>query len=330
MFGRLRTYFCIGLCVTLLSMECPANAETQAEKLGFPADKKVLILHADDIGMCYEANEAAKVSLPGKHYLSCSAMAPCPWFNEFADWCKQNPQYDVGLHVTLNSEWKYYRWGSVSDPSDVPGLIDKSGYLHNSTVVTALRAKPDQVEKEIRAQFEKAIAAGFKPSHIDSHMGTVFARPDFIEAYLKVAKDYKVPAFVPAPSEKLVARLRKEGTPITPQHVELMEKHEGPKVDDFYVIGGSAKDYDEKKSQTLALIESLQPGLTQIIFHPSIETETTRQITGTARTRGWEAKLWGDPDVIKYFADNGIIQTDWRELQKRYDEHVAKTKPASP
>lgn len=318
----------MGLLGILAVSFVPCAAETWGEKLGFPADQKVIILHADDIGMSYEGNIAAKDSLPKKHYLSCSAMAPCPWFNEFANWAKENPGYDIGLHVTLNAEWKWYRWAPVSDPSDVPGLVDKEGYLHNSTVVSAIRGKGAEVEKEIRAQVEKALALGFRPTHLDSHMGTCFAKPEFVEAYLKVALEYGIPAFVPAPSPALIARLRQEGTPITAQHVKLMEEHPGPKIDDFYVLGNAA-DYEQKKAQTLTIIESIEPGLTQIIFHPSVESETMKNITGTWQMRSWEARMWGDPDIVQYFKDNNIVQTNWIELEKRYQERFGKSAAAN-
>jgi predicted glycoside hydrolase/deacetylase ChbG (UPF0249 family) len=319
-----RTWFAVSLAFGwILVVSGSARTENWAEKLGYPAGKKVLLLHADDIGMCYETSIAAKEGLSKGHYQSCSVMAPCPWVGEFVAWAKENPQHDVGLHVALNAEWKYYRWGPVAERSKVPGLVDKDGFLHNSIVVTAIRGKGPEVETEIRAQLEKILQMGIKPSHMDSHMGACFAKPEFIEAYLKVSTDTGIPAFVPAPSEKLINRLRKEGTPITPRHVELMENYNGPKIDDFYVLG-QAKNYDEKKAQTLSLIESLEPGLTEIIFHPQVESVSSKEITGTWQMRDWESKMWGDADVVKYFADNGIIQTNFKELAKRYQEKFGK------
>src|SRR5205085_11065288 len=88
--------------------------KTWAERLGWPADKRVIILHADDIGMCYEANASAQRGLTNGDYRSAAAMAPCPWFNEMAAWCAEHPEYDVGLHLTLTSEWRFYRWGPVA------------------------------------------------------------------------------------------------------------------------------------------------------------------------------------------------------------------------
>src|SRR5215470_19809567 len=93
--------------------------KTWAERLGWPAGKRVVIFHADDVGMCYEANQAVQRALTAGAYRSASAMVPCPWFNEMAAWCVAHPDHDVGLHLTLTSEWRFYRWGPVSPPDRV-------------------------------------------------------------------------------------------------------------------------------------------------------------------------------------------------------------------
>jgi predicted glycoside hydrolase/deacetylase ChbG (UPF0249 family) len=162
----------------------PARGETWAEKLGYPADKRVLILHADDIGMCYEANQAAKAYLTANHIQSAALMVPCSWYNEMADWYKEHPDFDLGLHLAMNSEWKWYRWGPVAGRLNVPGMVDKEGFLWRSQMETASAARPEEIEAEIRAQVDRAIAKGTKPGHIDTHMGTLYVRPDYTRAYL--------------------------------------------------------------------------------------------------------------------------------------------------
>ncbi len=97
-----------------------AQGETWAEKLGYPAGKMVLMLHADDIGMCYEANQAAKAYLTAGQIQSAALMVPCPWYNEMADWYKEHPDIDLGLHLAMNSEWKWYRWGPVAGRAKCP------------------------------------------------------------------------------------------------------------------------------------------------------------------------------------------------------------------
>ncbi len=182
-------FFCAALSST-------ARGETWGEKLGYPAGKRVLILHADDIGMCYEANLAAKAYLTDEHIQSAALMVPCPWYNEMADWYKQHPDYDLGLHLAMNSEWKWYRWGPVAGRKVVPGMVDPDGFLWRGVIETARHAKPEEVEAEIRAQVDRALAKGTRPGHIDTHMGTLYARIEFTKAYLKVAEEYRIPAMV--------------------------------------------------------------------------------------------------------------------------------------
>ena len=210
-----------------------ARAETWGEKLGFPAGKKVLILHADDIGMCHEANEAAKAYLKAGHIQSAALMVPCPWYNEMANWYIENPDYDLGLHLAMTSEWKWYRWGPVADRAKVPGMIDNEGYLWRSVQSVVLAAKPTEIEEEIRAQLNRAIARGTKPSHIDTHMGTLYARPDYTRAYLKVAEEFRIPAMVIEPTPKVMAKFKKQGYPVSEAGNKLLADYKLPKLDDF-------------------------------------------------------------------------------------------------
>jgi predicted glycoside hydrolase/deacetylase ChbG (UPF0249 family) len=300
--------------------------ETWAEKLGFPAGKKVLLIHADDIGMCYEANEAAKQALEGGWYQSAAAMVPCPWFNEFANWYKEHPQYDVGLHLALTSEWKWYRWGPVAPKNEVPGLLDKDGYLHRDVVSVALNAKPAEVEKEIRAQLARAVSRGVKPSHIDTHMGTLYARPDFTEVYLRVAMEHRIPAMAIEMSPHLIDKFRKQGYPITDKGRQVLAAYTLPKLDDFEPVP-EGKTYDQKRTNFFNMVKSLRPGLTESIFHPSVMTEGLRHITGSAQQRAWEYQLFNDPEVKEFFQKEGIILTNWKEIMKRWD---AKNPPKNP
>ncbi|MFO0946601.1 MAG: polysaccharide deacetylase family protein [Planctomycetota bacterium] len=296
-----------------------AKAETNAEKLGYPAGKKILILHADDLGMCYEANQSAKENLPAGHFQSGSAMVPCPWFNEFADWYKNHPDMDVGLHLSLTSEWKFYRWGPVSLKTDVPGLVDRDGYMHREVLGVVLAAKPEEVDKEIRAQIDRAIAKGIKPGHIDTHMGTLYARAEFTMAYLKAAVDYNIPAMVIEPSPKVIERYRKQGMPVTEKSVQMLKDYPLPRLDDFYPVP-EGKTYEEKRENFFALVRSLDPGITELIFHPSVETECLKNITGSWQQRSWEHKMFADPVVKEFFQKEGILFTNWKEMMKRHEE----------
>ena len=148
-----------------------------------PSAEKLLIIHADDVGMCHSVNEATILALEGGIVTSGSIMVPCPWFLEIAEYCRENPEADLGIHITLTSEWKHYRWRPVSSINKVPGLIDEEGYLWHSEEDVAKHASPAEVEIEIRAQVQRAIDFGIKPTHIDTHMGTVYETPEFFAAY---------------------------------------------------------------------------------------------------------------------------------------------------
>lgn len=304
---------------SLLAICCPARGETWAEKLGYPAGKKVLMLHADDIGMCYEANMAAKAYLPAGHIQSAALMVPCPWYSEMADWYKEHPDFDLGLHLAMNSEWKWYRWGPVAGRDKVPGMVDKDGFLWHSQAETARSAKPGEVEAEIRAQVERALSKGTRPGHIDTHMGTLYVRLDFTQAYLKVAEEYRIPAMVVEQTPEVIAKFKKQGYPVTEESVKLLSTYKLPKLDDFSSVG-PGDTYEEKREKFFEQVRSLSPGLNEIIFHPSVLTDTLKAITGTWQQRAWEAQMFSDPAVHAFFEREGVLFTNWKEIMKRFDE----------
>ncbi len=294
-----------------------APQTTWAERLGYPAGKRVLILHCDDIGMCYEANLAAKNYLEAREVQSAAMMVPCPWLNEFASWYKEHPEHDVGLHLALTSEWKWYRWGPVAPRAEVPGLIDPDGYLWPDVVSVATKATAAEVEKEIRAQVERAISRGVRPSHMDTHMGTVYARLDFTRAYLKVAEEYKIPAMAIELIPEVAEGFKKQGYPVTDETVKLVRDYKLPKLDWFY-SAPEGKSYEEKRQKFFDLVKSLKPGITEIIFHPSVETEGLKKITNSWQQRVWEARLFSDPEMKKFFGAEGLLFTSWKEMMTRH------------
>ncbi len=297
--------------------EAPA---TQAERLGFPADKKVLILHADDAGMCREANEAVQQLLLSGHIQSTAVMAPCPAADSMLAWAVAHPGEDVGMHLTLTSEWQTWRWGPVSDPATVPGLLDPDSMLWHEVAQVVAHATPDEVEREIRAQIDKAITLGHRPTHLDTHMGTLYASPAFAERFLKVAMEYRIPANAIDLSDTAVARqFREAGYPVDDRMIHLLEHYDLPKLD-FFTSVPKGKTYEEKKENFKRLVRSLKPGLTEIIFHPSVESDHLKEITHSWQQRVWEYKMFTDPDIIQFFQDEGILFTNWIDIMRRYRE----------
>lgn len=297
--------------------EAQGAPKTWAERLGWPPGQRVVILHADDIGMCYEANQAAQRALSQGEYRSASAMVPCPWFNEMAAWCIAHPQHDVGLHLTLTSEWKFYRWGPVAPRDQVKGLLDSHGYFFGSVPAIALSAKAEEVATEIRAQLARARHLGMQPSHLDTHMGTLYARPDYTRAYLRLAMDEQIPAMVIEMTPRTIEKFKKQGYPITDQSLQVLAGYTLPKLDDFHAVP-TGKTYEDKRQKLFEQIRLLSPGLHEIIFHPSVETEGLKKITNSWQQRVWENRLFADPTVQRFLKENDIRVTDWKEVMGRF------------
>src|SRR5436305_11095591 len=172
------------------------TAKSLAEKLGFPRDAKLLIVHADDVGVTHSVNAATINALESGGINSASIMVPCPWFPEIAEYAKSHPAADFGLHLTLTSERIYYRWGPVASKDKVPGLADANGYFHHDWT-PATHINPKEAELELRAQIDRALNMGIHPTHLDSHQYRLIENgKELFEVFLRVAHDYKLPIFV--------------------------------------------------------------------------------------------------------------------------------------
>src|SRR3954468_19386123 len=205
----MRSFVCSTLLSLLVVSTLNAQTRTTAERLGHPKNAKLLILHADDIGVAHSENAATFDALGKGVVNSGSIMMPTPWVTEVAEYAKAHPNADLGLHLTLNAEWNTYRWGGVAPHDRTPSLHDPDGTLPRSTDTVAKRAKLNEVELELRAQIDRAYAIGIKPTHVDSHMGALYETPELFRTYAKVARSYKLPFlhFIGQPSAANVAAL---------------------------------------------------------------------------------------------------------------------------
>ena len=159
-----------------LTAQTPADRPSLAERLGYAADAKLLIIHADDLGMAHSVNRGTLHAMRHGVVNSGSIMVPTPWLSEIAAAAREDPALDLGLHLTLTSEWKHYRWGPVLPVTEVPTLVDSAGYLWATAEDAAAHMDPSEAEAEIRAQVERAVQFGITPTHLDSHMGTLFTK----------------------------------------------------------------------------------------------------------------------------------------------------------
>jgi predicted glycoside hydrolase/deacetylase ChbG (UPF0249 family) len=170
-----------------------AQQRNYAQRLGYPADAKLVILHADDLAVAHSVDQASFAALDQKAVSSASVMIPCPWLAEVVAYAKAHPEADLGLHMTLTSEWNTYRWGPVAPRNLVPSLLAPDGGFYSSTESIATRANPEDAEREIRAQIELAMKLGMHPTHLDMHMGALAATAELYAMFARVAREYKLP-----------------------------------------------------------------------------------------------------------------------------------------
>lgn len=291
--------------LVLLASALPAQTRSIAERLGYPANSKLLILHADDLGAAHSVNVASFDALDRGAISSASIMIPTPWIAEVAAYARTHPNADLGLHLTITAEWETYKWGSVESKDKVPSLLDSAGVFPSETAPVAARAKADEVERELRAQVDRALALGIRPTHLDSHMGALFATPELIGTYIKVARAYRLPF------------LALRGDPRSPTPF-LTEKDV---VLDAVVIAGPEVPRDQWKEFYLKAIAGLKPGLTEMIVHLGYDDAELRAVTvnhepyGSAwRQRDYDVVM--SPEFKKALQDNHVILVTWRDLQK--------------
>lgn len=258
----------VGLRPTVFAQsESAATGPGLAQRLGYGADARLLIIHADDIGMAHSVNAATLAAFARGVVNSGSIMVPCPWFPEIAAYVRDHPGLDLGLHLTLTAEWAHYRWGSVLPADKVPTLLDSSGFLYATAEQAVRHMDPHEAEAEIRAQVERAIAFGVRPTHLDSHMGTLFQAPALFEAYLRVGRQYRIPVFIPADALRAQA----------PQLLGLLSPDDI--VIDHFAIASPEVRPDQWRAFYTGLIENLQPGVTEIVVHLASDDAEMRAAT---------------------------------------------------
>ena len=286
-----------------------------AQRLGFAPDDRVAVIHCDDIGMCHSANEGAFEALLSGPATCGSIMVPCAWFEEAAALARANPDADLGVHLTLTAEWVSYRWGPVASRDRVPSLLDADGYLPRTAIEVAKNAKPEEVEIELRAQIEKALAAGIDVTHIDSHMGTVFF-PQFVPIYTKLAREYRVPAFAVRPDAELLAA---RGLPGAEKlFAGLMDRLEEAGVPVLDAFDAESLDFPDGEglAHNRGRIARLVRGVTYLICHPARDSEELRAaMTFGAHQRDFERSFYGGEAGRSALAEAGVKTAGMRALR---------------
>jgi len=297
LLGSLLSTFPIGL-----------SAQNLVERLGYPPGTKLIIVHADDLGETHSVNAAAIKALQGGTVNSASLMVPCPWFPEIADYAKSHPNEDFGLHLTLTSERVYYRWGPVAPADKVPSLVDQNGYFHHDWEENKhINAK--EVEVELRAQIERALAMGVRPTHLDSHQYRLIMNgKELFDVMLRVAHEYKLPVFVTrdwfADHPYLQASL--DPGDIVLDHTVTIEPEIPPEQwAEFY----------------LTALKNLKPGVTEFVIHPGYDDD---ELGAATRERSTWGSAWRQRDYDFFTSDQfreilaqqRINLITWRELAR--------------
>jgi predicted glycoside hydrolase/deacetylase ChbG (UPF0249 family) len=286
---------------------------TLAQQLGFAADDRVAVVHTDDVGMCHAANVGSFRALR-EGVASCgSIMVPCPWFAEAALWAREEPELDLGVHLTLNSEWETYRWAPVAGRDSVPSLCAPDGRLLRASLETLKSAKPDEVETELRAQIETALEAGIDVTHIDSHMGTVFL-PPFMDVYAKLAREFQLPAFLTRPKTSQVEGEMAEGLKRIFELCDEMQA-EGFGVMDAFDADSLSFAPGEGEAHNRKRLAGLDTGVTYLICHPAAAGEELSAIAPEAHCRDFEANFYGGPDGAAALEAENIRTVGMRPLR---------------
>ncbi len=296
------------LSFLLSTFPVAVSAQTLLERLGYPAGTKLIIVHADDLGETHAVNAAAIKALQGGTINSASLMVPCPWFPEIADYAKSHPDADFGLHLTLTSERVYYRWGPVASADKVPSLVDENGYFHHDWEQNQ-HVNPNDVEVELQAQIERALAMGVRPTHLDSHQYRLIMNgKELFDVMLRLAHKYKLPVFVTRDWFADYPYLQTSLGPgdIVLDHTVTIEPEVPPeKWAEFY----------------LTALKNLKPGVTEFVIHPGYDDEELRAATQERSTWGsaWRQRdydFFTSDQFREVLAQQKVKLITWRELAR--------------
>lgn len=288
------------LALILLTSVATAQTRTVAEKLGYPKEAKLLILHADDLGAAHSINATSFEALDKGAISSASFMIPTPWISEVAAYARAHPDADLGIHLTITSEWDTYRWGSVLSKEKVPSLLDSAGTLARDGDFVEKNAKRSEIESELRAQLDRARTLGIRTTHADSHMAVLFMNNDLFAIYARIARDNKIPFMTQTRDPRLLP-----GEAAVDTIIQAFPEITADKWKQFY----------------LDAIARLKPGVSEIIVHLGHDDAELKAVMvnhepwGAAwRQRDYEVVM--SPEFKKALKDNNIILVKWKDVYR--------------
>jgi hypothetical protein len=290
----------------MLSHTAYSEEKSLVERLGYPADARLLIVNADDFGMNHATNVGTIKAFKAGGISSATIMFTCPWFLDAVEFAKENPKASCGVHTVLTSEWGGYKWGPVLGQTTTPSLVDNLGHFYPDVMPLYMNATPQEAEKEVRAQIDRALEAGLDVTHIDSHMGAMQYAPAYHEVYLKIAKDYNLPCRVAG--RELMAEMKSE-------YLVDMADEMGLLHPDYLHMGGPEK-LEETETYWKKVLSELPEGkVSELYIHCGQMTPEMRATTATAAQRTEDTEWFSKPETQAWLKDQGITMISYRELR---------------
>lgn len=293
----------------------------QHERMGYRSTDRLLIVNADDYGMCRTYNSTIQGLLQDGVISSTSLMVPCPWAKDAADFSKKHPEFDVGIHLTFTSEWADYRWGPVTRDQDVSSLRTADGWLHADCTTFEKHADLKQVRIEIFNQIERAITWGVNPTHLDIHMYSLLGLAsgrDFLEPVFDACVNFGLPLRLPRSwgtrlgfTEAQAGLMQRRIQEAEARHIALIDDQQGL---DFGLRDGET--YADTVEEMSAQLRALKPGISEILLHAGDASEELRSIMPhDFRKRDMEAHLFLDDRIRQLLAKENLQLLRWRMLR---------------
>lgn len=276
-----------------------------SERLGHGADSRLLIVNADDFGMCHAENAATIEGLDAGIYTSSTIMMPCPWAEEATAHARARGDADLGVHLVHTSEWETLKWGPVAGHTSVPSLVNERGHFFRDVESVYANATLEDVERECRAQIDQALAAGVDVSHLDCHMGTMQLDVRYHELYVRLAAEYRLPL-------RMVSRSMLERTHFDP--VLALVDALGVLAPDHFVISGPA-DPTATADYWNHVLETLRPGVTEIYIHPGFDQPELRACCPAWEQRVVDHAFFASPETRTRLRSLGIVPIGYRALR---------------
>lgn len=288
---------------------------TTAQRLGCAPQARLLVINADDFGMCHDENEATIEGLSTGLFTSSTILVTCPWFEEAAEFGRSHPQADLGVHLTLTSEWQRYKWGPVLGAGAVPSLVDARGYLWPDVASVFVHDKLEEAEQELRAQIDRALGAGIDVTHLDSHMGPLHLRAEYHRIYLCLACEYALP--IRFTGRKHMLRMGFE---------DILSELDraGILYPDHFHAGGPADPADTERYWT-EVIARLKPGVTEIYCHPALARAELLACARDTHQREADFRFFSSDRARRLIEAEGLELAGYRRLR---DAMRSATPPA--